>query len=132
MKEKPTKPNRPNPIKNDVRKEKKKKQPGKACYKCGSKRNLHKHHVCGRTNDRDLTVWICKFCHIPETAGHPAAGVDLRHTQRSYFERLESIFRALALLFSQFGDKFREWADVIAAHISFLDNKYPGWDEVPA
>ena len=126
---------KPDPIKNDVSKKNRKKnktkakQTDKACIFCGSKTNLDAHHICGKDNDKDLTASICRLSHPAETALQVAAGIDLDHTDRSFLERLVSILRSLALLFSQLGDKLREWADKIAAHIQFLDTQFPGWDE---
>ncbi len=92
---------------------------------------LEKHHVCGRANDADLTVPVCRNCHAVLTEGQRAAGVTFTAPQTL----LHQIAAALASFFAflhDFAERGMAWTDALSHLITELDSAFPTWCELPS
>lgn len=111
-----------------------------ACVRCGittpetlvpmKRRFLEAHHVCGRANDDDLTVPVCRNCHAILTEAQQAAGVTFALPPTL----LHQIIAALASFFAMLHDlceRGMDWVDALSGLTVDLDTAYPEWRSLP-
>jgi len=129
---------RPNPIATATRHARRTQRYGEhaACVRCGisaletlvplPRRFLERHHVCGKANDPDLTVPVCRNCHAILTEGQNAAGVTFTTPPTV----LHQIAAALCSLFSMLHDLSEvgmTWAHALTNLADELDIAFPEW-----
>lgn len=106
-----------------------------ACVCCGetNKLVLERHHIAGASNDKVLTVVLCRTHHHLMTIGQLDLGVDLawRKSGDTLLERLVAVLRGLAVFFESLAHALMAWADRLAALIAALDARCPGWRTIP-
>jgi len=123
-----------NPRQNDYRRELRRREFGDdpVCSVCGEGRDpIEFHHLAGVANDLQLEAPVCANCHLSLGEDMRRLGVDLRHEPKPLLERLLAVLRGLATFFRQLGDRLGQWADKLANLIRALDEKLPGWKELP-
>lgn len=114
---------------------------GKACVRCGetnaemlgSYTKTDLHHVVGRANEPDLVVCLCKSCHAYAHAQLKEIGiVDLSpKPERNLLEVVALILSALGKTLQDWGERFAEYAERLAALIEQLDERDPSWRQIP-
>ncbi|GEM_PF-1447362 len=87
---------------------------------------LEAHHVCGRANDGDLTVPLCRNCHAEVTEGYREAGVPLNRPP-TLLHKLAAILRALGAFLSAVGRTCTSIAESLIALVARLDALFPIW-----
>lgn len=133
-----------NPMKNDARKERRKRKygdPMEMCLLCGLKNpenakelgiNLfERHHVAGRDLEPDLTVVLCKPCHEFLQEGLRGAGLE-ELAPDTDLERTGGLCLGLADLFEVLTVVLREHGQRVFRLQDALDREHPEWrDEEP-
>ena len=95
-------------------------------------RLLEDHHLAGRSNDRDLTIRLCRNCHSKLTSMQLCAGADLSSSDaRSMPERLVEVLSGLGLFFEVLAQSCARWAESLRAFVTSLDERHPGWRKLP-
>jgi hypothetical protein len=92
---------------------------------------LEVHHVCGRANDADLTVPVCRNCHAVLTEGQRASSVSLTYPPTI----LHQVAAALASFFTflhHIAERGMAWSDALSRLITELDSAFPAWRELPS
>jgi len=128
----------PNPIQNDARKARRRRQIGAdaACVRCGltnleclipTKRSLlEAHHVAGNAHDEALTVPLCRNCHAVLTDAQRDAGVDML-PQSTVLHRIAAALASLAVFFADLAVTCRIWASQLGLLAAGLDTAFPEW-----
>lgn len=127
-----------NAFANDVRRYRRSQRLGAdaCCVVCGYRKPeglttgpsglLHDHHVAGRVNDDDLTVWLCQNCHAEATEGHRDAGVVLTGVP-DLFERIVNFLRGLADFLFRLAEAAWSLAQALSDRLAALDAAAPQW-----
>ena len=94
---------------------------------------LQEHDVAGVANDARLTIVLCRNCHAVAQAQLKDAGVDITHrSQRNLLEVIVAVLKGAGLTMIEWGKRFVDWAERLAAGIAELDEACPGWRELGA
>lgn len=103
-----------------------------ACTMCGETDEnvliMESHHIAGRRNDPDLTVWLCRNDHARVTESLRSGGVPM--TQPAHpLEWLVATLGGLAGLFLMLARRLKGWAQWLSLFMVTLDEEAPQWRE---
>lgn len=130
------------PIKNDARQRTRRSRlgPNPCCVLCDERRPaalipvtrkfLQMHHVAGRANDARLVVPLCLNCHADLTEKYHAAGVPMTPAP-SVLDRVIACLRGVGHFLPDLGRACRRWADQLERFTKMLDDRLPGWRDMP-
>lgn len=105
--------------------------PPRVCMFCGDV-NPEAHHICGKSNDNDLTGDLCQRDHMEVHEDLRTAGVDLSHAaHRTLLERVSDILVAVGTFLIRLGQTLCEWARKLLGLVLALDHHYPQWRDLP-
>lgn len=76
---------------------------------------LEEHHIVGRANDPDATVFLCLNCHALAGEKLLAAGVTMKR-EPDAMKFAANLFKALAVHHRMLSDASWEFAEVIESH----------------
>ena len=105
--------------------------PPRVCMFCGEL-SPEAHHVCGKSNDNNLTGDLCRRDHVEIHEDLRATGVDLRHgVRRTVLERLGDVLVAVGTFLIRLGRTLCEWARRLSGFVLALDRHCPQWRDLP-
>lgn len=132
----------PNPIRKDARNARRGRAlgPSAACLFCDyrnphglvrtNRSLLEAHHVCGKANDADLTVVLCRNCHAEVTEGQRTAGVSFG-TPPTLLHQFLAALASLAVFLLDLGKRVLVWVGALERFLERLDRELPMWRTWP-
>ncbi len=89
---------------------------------------LERHHVAVRANDPELTVPLCRNCHVTVTERQREVGAVLTPPS-TILHQVAAALASLAAFFLSLGERCAAWAAALSGAIAGLDANYAGWQE---
>lgn len=134
-------PAEPDPISTDLTRARATRSipPDAVCVICGERNRealkkvkaslIERHHLGGRANDPNLTVYLCRTHHHLQSLRQVGVGMELEEDDpdRGTLEKVVSVLRGLALFFDQLALALTGWANRLVDLIEALDADLPGW-----
>ena len=126
------------PIQSDLRKRRRKRKlgPNPVCALCSfdqpegmklvPRSFIEAHHVVGKAHDPNLTVPLCKRCHVVITEVNQRNGATM-HKTANLLDYAITVLRALGGFFPLLGESFDKTAERLSQFSKALDERYPEW-----